>query len=132
MGATAACSGASFSSRRSRLPKTASRSPRACTACSSGRRTSETTPTRGASITGILGNTRFAAAPAGSVRAVHLFSEAGKLAYADRARYLGDPDFVTVPVERLLSRGYLRERAKLIGERAMRHALPGDREAGTS
>jgi len=83
-------------------------------------------------ILGILERTRFAAAPAESVEALHLFSEAGKLAYADRARYLGDPDFVAVPVARLLSPEYLAKRASLIGERASRRALPGDLEHGTS
>jgi gamma-glutamyltranspeptidase/glutathione hydrolase len=83
-------------------------------------------------ILGMLENTGFAAAPAHSVQAVHLFSEAGRLAYADRARYLGDPDFVAVPVERLLNQAYLKRRAKLIGERSMRRALPGDMESGTS
>jgi gamma-glutamyltranspeptidase/glutathione hydrolase len=38
--------------------------------------------------------------------------------YADRDRYLADPHFVIVPVERLLDPGYLRLRAQLIGERA--------------
>jgi len=83
-------------------------------------------------IIGILERTPFAAAPPQSARAVHFFAEAGRLAYADRARYLGDPDFVTVPVERLLAPAYLSRRARLIGERAMREALPGDLEAGTS
>jgi gamma-glutamyltranspeptidase/glutathione hydrolase len=44
---------------------------------------------------------------------VHLLIEAMKFAYADRSRYLGDPDFVSVPVRRLISRAYadsLRER----------------------
>jgi gamma-glutamyltranspeptidase/glutathione hydrolase len=66
------------------------------------------------------------------VPAVHYFSEAGRLAYADRARYLGDPAFVQVPVARLLSLAYLDARAKLIGERSMRRAMPGDMESGTS
>jgi gamma-glutamyltranspeptidase / glutathione hydrolase len=83
-------------------------------------------------ILGILQNTAFAEAPPRSVEAVHLFSEASKLAYADRARYLGDPDFGRIPVERLLSRSYLKTRAKLIGEKAMPRAPPGDNEGGTS
>jgi gamma-glutamyltranspeptidase / glutathione hydrolase len=56
---------------------------------------------------------------------VHLFSEAARLAYADRARYVADPDFVKVPVERLLEPQYLAARAKRIGERSMGYALPG-------
>ncbi|HEY1287257.1 MAG TPA: gamma-glutamyltransferase [Burkholderiales bacterium] len=82
---------------------------------------------------GILQRTNFARAPPLSVDAVHLFSEAGRLAYADRAKYLGDPAFKNVPVGRLLDPKYLDARAKLIGERSMRTALPGDTEAvGTS
>src|SRR6185436_18252158 len=50
-----------------------------------------------------------------SPRAVHLFSEAGRLAYADRDRYLGDPDFVPVPIRQLLDRGYLAGRSALPG-----------------
>jgi gamma-glutamyltranspeptidase/glutathione hydrolase len=41
----------------------------------------------------------------------HLFAEASKLAYADRARYLGDPDAVSVPVDGLLDPAYLARRA---------------------
>src|SRR5262249_4926368 len=51
-------------------------------------------------ILGILERTNFARAPPLSVDAVHLFSEAGRLAYADRAKYLGDPAFKDVPVRR--------------------------------
>ena len=44
----------------------------------------------------------------------HLFAEASRLAYADRAQYLGDSDFVKVPVKGLLDSGYLDDRARLI------------------
>ena len=70
-------------------------------------------------ILGILERTAFARAPPLSADAVHLFSEAGRLAYADRAKYLGDPAFKTFQSG---SPGpkYLDGRAKLIGERSMR------------
>jgi gamma-glutamyltranspeptidase / glutathione hydrolase len=83
-------------------------------------------------ILGLLERTSFARAPPESPAALHLFAEAAKLAYADRARYLGDPAFFDVPVRRLLDRSYLDSRAKLIGERAMALAAPGDTEGGTS
>jgi len=84
-------------------------------------------------ILGMLERTAFASAPPRSAAAVHYFSEAGRLAYSDRARYLGDPDFVRVPFEKLLSGDYLRERAKLITDRSSRKAPAGDTEApGTS
>ncbi len=44
----------------------------------------------------------------------HLIAEASKLAFADRARYMADSDFVPVPVKGLLNRSYLAARAKLI------------------
>jgi gamma-glutamyltranspeptidase/glutathione hydrolase len=44
----------------------------------------------------------------------HLFAEASRLAYADRAQYLGDPAFVDVPVKGLLDRSYIASRAALI------------------
>ena len=53
-----------------------------------------------------------------SVETVHLMIEAMRRAYADRAVYLGDPDFVEVPVRGLTSKRYARTIAKNIGERA--------------
>jgi gamma-glutamyltranspeptidase / glutathione hydrolase len=44
----------------------------------------------------------------------HLIAEAMQLAYADREKYLGDPDFVAVPVKGLLDRTYLKSRSALI------------------
>ena len=52
-------------------------------------------------------------------------TEAAKLAYADREAYYGDPDFVAVPMETLLSDGYNDERRKLIGETASLELRPG-------
>ena len=46
----------------------------------------------------------------------HLFAEASRLAYADRAKYLADPAFVEVPVKGLLDPGYIAERSRLIPE----------------
>ena len=46
-----------------------------------------------------------------SPRYVHILSEIGKRVFADRAEYLGDPDFVTVPVSQLLAKEYLDKRA---------------------
>jgi gamma-glutamyltranspeptidase/glutathione hydrolase len=49
-----------------------------------------------------------------SVQAVHLFAEAGRLAYADRNLYIADPDFVRSPLAALLEPRYLESRAELI------------------
>jgi gamma-glutamyltranspeptidase/glutathione hydrolase len=45
-----------------------------------------------------------------SVKAVHLMTEVERLAYADRAQYLGDKDYYSVPVDTLTSRAYLQRR----------------------
>lgn len=59
--------------------------------------------------------------------AVHWIAEASRLAYADRARYLADPDFASVPVRGLLDGGYLEGRARLIDpSRSMGKAEPGE------
>jgi gamma-glutamyltranspeptidase/glutathione hydrolase len=84
-------------------------------------------------ILGILERTQFARTQPHSAAAVHLFAEAGRLAYADRAFYVGDPGYVSVPTTKLIDGSYLDQRAKLIGERSMRQALPGGTEGiGTS
>jgi gamma-glutamyltranspeptidase/glutathione hydrolase len=57
--------------------------------------------------------------------AVHLIAEAERLAYADRAQYVADTDFVPVPVKGLVDPGYLASRASLIGERSMGSVKPG-------
>jgi gamma-glutamyltranspeptidase/glutathione hydrolase len=62
----------------------------------------------------------------GSLEAVHLISEATRLANADRLRYVGDPDFVTVPITGMLDRGYLERRSELIRrDRAMKGVKAG-------
>lgn len=54
---------------------------------------------------------------AGSAASIHLLAEAMKLAYVDRARYVGDPDFVKLPLQGLISKRYAAERARLISRR---------------
>ena len=62
-----------------------------------------------------------------SLEAVHYFSEAGRLAFADRERYVADPDFISVPVANLLDPAYLRSRGAQIDSRvSMGIALPGE------
>jgi gamma-glutamyltranspeptidase / glutathione hydrolase len=59
---------------------------------------------------------------------LHHYSEAARLAFADRAQYLADPDFVAAPAGRwdsLLAPDYLDERARLIGPNSMGQAAPG-------
>jgi gamma-glutamyltranspeptidase/glutathione hydrolase len=76
----------------------------------------------------------------------HLIAESMRLAYADREAYLGDPDFVPVPVPGLMDPAYLAGRSQLISpDRAIGHvsagvppgararsAAPAAAEAGTS
>ncbi|MEX2138385.1 MAG: gamma-glutamyltransferase [Pirellulales bacterium] len=63
----------------------------------------------------------------GSADHLHLFLEAKKLAFADRARHYFDPDFGQPPVERLISKEYARERGKLIDmQRAAKQVAHGD------
>jgi len=52
--------------------------------------------------------------PRGSVDAIHLMTEAMRRAYLDRARYLGDQDFVQVPVDKLTSKSHARDLIKTI------------------
>ncbi|PUE55239.1 gamma-glutamyltransferase family protein [Limnohabitans parvus] len=59
---------------------------------------------------------------------LHRYTEASRLAFADRAQYLADPDFVSAPAgdwRSLLALDYLRERSQLIGAQSMKIATPG-------
>ncbi len=59
---------------------------------------------------------------------LHSYTEASRLAFADRAQYVADPDFVTAPAgdwKSLVAPEYLASRAKLIGTQSMKVAKPG-------
>ena len=63
----------------------------------------------------------------GSPEHIHLFVEAKKLAFADRAKFYADADFVKVPVATLISKEYAAERRKLISmDKAANAVAPGD------
>jgi gamma-glutamyltranspeptidase / glutathione hydrolase len=84
-------------------------------------------------ILGILNNTNAATLPLEAeglpgAQWLHLYTEAGRLAFADRAQYLGDPDFVQAPGGNwmsLLDPAYLKDRAALIGAQSMKVAKAG-------
>ena len=62
---------------------------------------------------------------------IHLFTEAKKLAFADRAKYYADPNFSNIPVKELISKSYSKERAKLINmKKAALADEPGILESG--
>ena len=62
----------------------------------------------------------------GSPEHIHLFVEAKKLAFEDRARWYADPDFHPAPVAKLISKDYARERGTLISmDRTLREVQPG-------
>ena len=68
-----------------------------------------------------------------SAAAAHRYSEAARLAYADRDHYLADPAFVSMPLAALLAPAYLRQRAGLIDtQRSLGSASPGDPLPGAS
>jgi len=73
----------------------------------------------------ILKNTDIADLDPAGAAFVHLFVEAAKLAYADREAWYGDPDFVEVPMQRLLSASYNETRRRLITDVASRDLRPG-------
>lgn len=65
----------------------------------------------------------------GSADYLHLFVEAKKLAFEDRARFYADPEFADVPTDALISKAYANERRKLIDPARAAQAFPhGDPE----
>ncbi|MFO0689229.1 MAG: gamma-glutamyltransferase [Myxococcota bacterium] len=71
----------------------------------------------------------------GGVQALHLLAEAMKLAFADRAAYMGDSDFVEVPIATLVSKGYAtRQRSRIDPQKATTIRAPGTipEDAGTT
>lgn len=81
----------------------------------------------GVTVQQILGiSAHFELVPERRSRSVHIVAEASRLAFADRALYLGDPEFVDVPVRALLEPAYLAQRAALIDpNRAIDHVAAG-------
>ena len=61
----------------------------------------------------------------GSADYLHTVTECGKLAFADREAWYGDPDFTDVPVKALLSAGYADDRRTLVGPEASAELRPG-------
>ncbi len=61
----------------------------------------------------------------GSIEHVHLFTEAKKLAFADRAQHFADPAFAKLPLKGLVSKDYAAERRKLIGATAAKSVEAG-------
>ncbi len=74
----------------------------------------------------ILDQTDIAGRRPADPQAWFLFAQASRLIYADRDRYVADPRFVPVPVERLLDPAYVRLRLQLIGQHAGAAPPPGD------
>ncbi|HVI91963.1 MAG TPA: gamma-glutamyltransferase family protein, partial [Dongiaceae bacterium] len=79
-----------------------------------------------AQILGLLSHTNYADLAPDSLAAAHLLGEASKLAFADRDRYVGDPDKVRVPTAALMAPDYIASRADLIRrDQVMQKAEPG-------
>lgn len=84
-------------------------------------------------ILNILEGYDFDTIPFGSTMHVHLFTEAKKLAFEDRAKFYADPDFVDIPMDQLISEEYAAERRELIDlNRAARTYDAGKLEQGNT
>jgi gamma-glutamyltranspeptidase/glutathione hydrolase len=69
----------------------------------------------------------------GTAEYIHLFTEAKKLAFEDRAKYYADPRFSAIPVTQLISKKYAAERRKLINiDKSIKRYDPGKIEAGNT
>jgi gamma-glutamyltranspeptidase/glutathione hydrolase len=92
--------------------------------CGMGPPSSGATTVQG--VMGMLERFDLAALGKDSPTAWHLIAEAQRLAYADRERYLADPDFVSVPTAGLIAPSYLADRSQLIAaDRTMASAPAG-------
>lgn len=76
-------------------------------------------------IMGVLENFDLAGKDPLDEEVVHLFTQAMRIAFADRNKYVADSDFITVPVEGMLDKQYLETRAALIGENDLGVVDPG-------
>ena len=82
-------------------------------------------------ILNILENFNIEAMGFGSAEYIHLFTEAKKLVFEDRAKYYADTSFANVPVQELISKEYALERSKLINlKKASKTYNPGNIESG--
>ncbi|MBN6102496.1 gamma-glutamyltransferase [Xanthomonas sp. CFBP 8703] len=74
----------------------------------------------------ILEGYDFSKIPFGSAEHIHLFTEAKKLAFADRARFYADPAFQPAPLAKLISKDYAAQRRALISmDKALKEVQPG-------
>jgi len=80
----------------------------------------------------ILEGVALARRPLHSVDHLHLLIEAVKLAYADRDRWIGDPEHARVPVERLLDPAYAARRRRELDPRKAGAYVPGEPEGDTT
>ena len=84
-------------------------------------------------ILNILENFDLKSMSFGSPEYMHLFIEAKKLAFEDRAKYYSDPDFNDLPIKKLISKEYGKQRSALINEnRAARSYPAGELEQGNT
>lgn len=78
-------------------------------------------------ILNVLEGYDLASMGAGSAEYLHLFVEAKKLAFADRAKFYADPEFNSLPVSQLISKPYaVRQRARIDAQRAASNVHAGD------
>ena len=78
----------------------------------------------------ILEGYNFSQIPYGSTKHIHLFTEAKKLAFEDRAKYYADMQFSKVPLQQLISKKYADERRELINENKAGVYKAGERMDG--
>jgi gamma-glutamyltranspeptidase / glutathione hydrolase len=81
-----------------------------------------------AQMLNILEGYDIAAMGFGTAETIHLLAEVLKIAFADRAAASGDPDFIKVPVGRLISKDYASERRRTIDSRRAQHWVAGVRQ----